>query len=821
MTTFELWRVCNLGQPVKVEYLDGNFFSLDNEGNLFGVEVFNPDGTPAELSGTVSANAVRCDGETVAIGPGTIHGNRAFVAIKQAALVKPGPVVISLKISDGTQITTLYCLIANVYPTSTDTPVDPGEIIPSIADLIEEIEAAVAAIPSDYSDLSKNVERLNDTTKEGNISYLSLENDFTYLDNTLTESENSVISVTDYIPIPSDARAVEISTKTVFNGVETYILPLVFFFDDSKNYISRDSNQSSNIASFPIPMNAKYIRVNQPSSSVTSTIPRLIRFVYGTLGYSAIIDSTYDANTLSKPGVYWFAYNNKPAHLPDEITESGRILVIKSETLTNYGAAWQLICNNDGFFYRPCLNSAGTNWANWNKVQRMKSAMGFKRILTNADSFRTIDENGMYQYDTSSVPTDAPSKIGGRTLVVKGTTDGSHYLEAQMQIIDGVFYYRSTADAQSRLQDWKSLGLGSPMYQTEELPYNAVLYHQKWSGWGGSGRTRTEKTILLGYVDNDETLPIYAYQLSLSRNFCNAEEHFVDYNWTNAPYKRPKILIIGGVHGNEKCTPMDIWRIAQALKSRDYNDIAVKFDWFFVPLVNPWGYSHCHLDSNGNIIYDNATENVAQTVECTAELNAGIRNNGHNMNINRDWSDNTFTLDGKTYGFQTPELQLLLPYVLSVQPDVFIDAHQNHSDRSFSTDPMCCYNRPYHTTPVNAEVLKLMRAMDIANANTDQIMHRFCKNTRTVHQTCRFSMMPTELYAQSNAYMAGLSWTRGGVVRGNTAHPELAIDHSVLTETSEICYSFNGGSDTWYNPWACTFSCTYLWEMLKQIANLY
>ena len=662
---------------------------------------------------------------------------------------------------------------------------------------------------------------VNNTLADENISFLSLENDFTYLDNTDTEHSNPNVSVTDYVRIPADAIKIECATKTIVNGDSIYILPLVFFYDENKNYISRDSSQSSEVVSFDIPQNAVYVRVNQPSSTVSESAKRLIRFIYGSIGYNTTITNSDDANTLSKPGVYWFGIASLPEHLPDEIAHNGRILVIKSETRENYGAAWQLICNQDGFFYRPCLNNEGTSWAEWNKVQRMKSTLSFKKTLTSADSMKTIAENGMYAYETSSVPEDAPSKIGGRLIDIKSTNDESHYLEAQLQVIDGVLYFRSTANEGTTLQDWKSVGLGSPMYQTEELPYSAVLYHQKWSEWGTGMRRRYEKTILLGYVDDDQTLPIFAYQLSLSRNYANADEQLVDYDWENPPYKRPKVLIIGGVHGNEKCTPMDIWRIAQALTSRDYNEIACKFDWYFVPLVNPWGYSHCHIDSDGNIIYDNSMEHVAWTVPCTAELNAGIRNNGHDMNINRDWSDNTYTMDGKTYGFQTPEMQLVFPYIQSVKPDVFIDAHQNHADRAVSTNPMCCYVRPYHAEPATENVLKLLRAVDVANADTDQIMHRYCKNTRTVHQTCRFAMMPASPYFVSNYYMAGLSYTIGGVVCGNTAHPELAIEHSVLTETSEICYSFNGGSDTWYNPWACTFSCTYLWEMLKQISKLF
>lgn len=822
MAVIETWYNQDLKNPVKVHYLDGNVFSQDNKGNLIGVRVFD-DGEPSTLSGSVSASVVRADGATVAVA-GVLSGNAAWVTLPESCYYIPGVLSIVIKVTDGSTVTTVCAVVANVYQSSTDSIVDPGTIIPSVSALIAEIDAAIAQIPADYSDLSNAVGHIEDDfLTDDNISFMSLANDDTYLDNTNTEQENTAVSVTDYIRIPRDVWAIDISTKTVLSGNQVYILPLLFFYDANKNYISHVYSQSESVARFEIPQNAAFIRANQPSSSISSSVPRIIRFVFGSMGYRLSLTSSDDLNTLTRPGVFWFAYNDKPSNTPSEVTTSGRVLVIRSEDPSNFGAEWQLVCTTDGLFYRSSPNTDGSYWTPWEHVQRKKSAMSFKMQLTSADDMRAIAENGMYQYDTSSIPADAPSKIGGRPIIIKSTSDDSHYCEAQLQIIDGVLYYRSTPDNSSVLLPWKSVGLGSPMYQTETLPYNAVLYHQKWEGWGGPGRARSEKTILLGYVDNDETLPIYAYELSMARNYIGEDEHHVDYDFTNPPYARPKIMIIGGVHGNEKCTPMDIWTIAQALKSRDYNDIACMFDWYFVPLVNPWGYSHAHLDANGDIVYDNGE--YTQTVACTAEINAGIRMNGHGMNINRDWSDNTYVLlsDGHTYGFQTPELQLVFPYVLSVNPDVFIDAHQNHANRQLSTDPMCCYVRPYFSEPATEDTLKLLRRTDIANANVDQIMYRYCKNTRTMHNVCRFSTMlsPQYNYLTSNMYMAGLSILQGSVRCGNTAHPELAAKYSVLTETSEICYSYNGGYDIWYTPWACTFSCTYLWEMLRQIAGLF
>lgn len=151
MAQIETWYNQDLKQPVKVHYLHGNVFSQDNQGNILGVNVFD-DGSPASLSGTVNAYIIRSDGATVP-ATGTLSGNKASVALPEAAYAIPGIISVVLKLTAGAVVVTLLAVVATVYASSTDTAVDPGTIIPSIADLIAEINAAVASIPADYSDL--------------------------------------------------------------------------------------------------------------------------------------------------------------------------------------------------------------------------------------------------------------------------------------------------------------------------------------------------------------------------------------------------------------------------------------------------------------------------------------------------------------------------------------------------------------------------------------------------------------------------------------------------------------------------------------------
>ena len=147
----ETWLNQELMTPVKVRYLDGNLFSMDNAGNLIGVKL-TKDGTDYSGGGSVSANVIRSDGGTVAVS-GALSGNIATVVLPQAAYAVPGVVSIVMKLTVSGEVTTIAAVVANVYESTTSTTVDPGTIIPSVQTLISQINTAVSSIPADYSSL--------------------------------------------------------------------------------------------------------------------------------------------------------------------------------------------------------------------------------------------------------------------------------------------------------------------------------------------------------------------------------------------------------------------------------------------------------------------------------------------------------------------------------------------------------------------------------------------------------------------------------------------------------------------------------------------
>ena len=151
MATITTDLICNLNQPVAATFLHGNLFSQDNDGNTINVHVMD-NGEPATIGGTVSANVIRADGNTVAVS-GSMSGNQCSIVLPQACYAVPGVLSIIIKLTSGTTVTTVGAVVGNVYRSSTDAIVDPGTIIPSVETLVAEIEAAVALIPADYSGL--------------------------------------------------------------------------------------------------------------------------------------------------------------------------------------------------------------------------------------------------------------------------------------------------------------------------------------------------------------------------------------------------------------------------------------------------------------------------------------------------------------------------------------------------------------------------------------------------------------------------------------------------------------------------------------------
>jgi len=258
----ETWYNQELSEPVKVQYLHGNMFSQDNNGNLIGVNVLQ-NGQAAIIAGTVSASVIRADGSTVAVS-GTRSGNRCSVTLPQACYAVPGVLSVVIKLTNGEMVTTLCAVVANVYRTATDTVVDPGMVIPDIAALIESIEQAVDSIPLDYSALSNGFRDAMETAY--GLSAPGTFSSYTIKRSDGTTASSTAYKITDFIPVTGE-EVIYTTSPTANATVLSERATIAFYSTNAASgYISSEPFTSGTQASIlwqstKVPTGAKYMRI--------------------------------------------------------------------------------------------------------------------------------------------------------------------------------------------------------------------------------------------------------------------------------------------------------------------------------------------------------------------------------------------------------------------------------------------------------------------------------------------------------------------------------------------------------------------------------
>lgn len=124
----------------------------DDDANRFGIRAYR-NGVAEDLGGTCAGYFIRADGGTVVIADGVVSGNLAYVTLPEACYAVEGNFTLAIKVSGSGVTGTMRIVDGVVSRTSTSAVVDPGTIIPSVENLLDAIDAAVASIPSDYTGL--------------------------------------------------------------------------------------------------------------------------------------------------------------------------------------------------------------------------------------------------------------------------------------------------------------------------------------------------------------------------------------------------------------------------------------------------------------------------------------------------------------------------------------------------------------------------------------------------------------------------------------------------------------------------------------------
>ena len=201
MAKVESKFLCDLSKPVQAQVLKGNVFSLDNLGSRISVLVYD-NGSPATISGSVTANCILPDGSTVNVnGSLTTEngGSKAYVDIPQSCLLIPGILKIAIKVTASSVITTLAAIVANVYMTKTDNVITPSAQV--ITDWNAEISAAIA---SQDAAIAAQDDKIDDLKSAFNLVGIELSFDSEtgkYIDVNGNVGTAVDSSVTDYIPV--------------------------------------------------------------------------------------------------------------------------------------------------------------------------------------------------------------------------------------------------------------------------------------------------------------------------------------------------------------------------------------------------------------------------------------------------------------------------------------------------------------------------------------------------------------------------------------------------------------------------------------------
>ena len=298
MAYIETWVKQEMTKPVKVQYLGGNLFSQDSQGNLLGVELYK-DGVAYSGGGTVSGTVIRADGGTVAV-TGSISGNKAQIILPAAAYVVVGGVTIIIKLTQGGQTVTVGAFVSMVYATSTNTIVDPGTIIPSVAEMINQIQTAIDSIPPDYSALVGQVDDLKSAFDD--TVQLITEKVYAYSPTYVRKNTNDYGEITtgSWLRATSEeligfntAYSVKISKKAGYSIT-------VYFFNSSKEYTNRINRTGTGAEEYAIPVGVGYFRIKISKNDTSAEISIAEAEENVSIEYTFLYDSLTDGMQTAK-----------------------------------------------------------------------------------------------------------------------------------------------------------------------------------------------------------------------------------------------------------------------------------------------------------------------------------------------------------------------------------------------------------------------------------------------------------------------------------------------------------------------------------------
>lgn len=239
----------------------------DKLGNRFGAEIFR-DGKPVDVTGCgVTAYFMR-PGEDAIVLNGTASGSVAYVDLAQACYSKASSFTLTIKLSYGGSTTALRVIDGYILLTQTDELVDPGEVVPTLDDLLAQIEAMEQGTAA-----ARNVvAEYEGKVAEQDASIAALTKDIAYYNNGVNRPYIGTPVIGSQINDSTGLFEVSASTnliasehyirmekgKKYFFATSSAVSFNVYFYDENKNYIRSFVPNSGLSSTTKIVNNAEY-----------------------------------------------------------------------------------------------------------------------------------------------------------------------------------------------------------------------------------------------------------------------------------------------------------------------------------------------------------------------------------------------------------------------------------------------------------------------------------------------------------------------------------------------------------------------------------
>lgn len=156
MSNIIMERVFHTGRPVQVEAIHGTLYTGEDQAHTWRISGVDDQGAAAAITGSISAKFLRADNLDVPI-EGSLEGGVAVVTLTNQCYDCRGRFILSVYANSGEEKICIYCGTGNVFNTSGEAEIDPGDIVQDVSDLIDRINTAIGQIPADYTQLTAQV----------------------------------------------------------------------------------------------------------------------------------------------------------------------------------------------------------------------------------------------------------------------------------------------------------------------------------------------------------------------------------------------------------------------------------------------------------------------------------------------------------------------------------------------------------------------------------------------------------------------------------------------------------------------------------------